>query len=673
LVQRFGKPTSGNAANWFPVANFLGYSTNALVVRTDTTNQRNAVASPTGTITNIPVTSGGAGYITSGVGAAAVVIPAPTASGGVQATATPVISGGVIQSITITNPGTGYDSVPVVTISGTQTTPAVVGTVTTAQGGVKINNEDHYLSSYSNGEGVVGEWAARFPGALGNSLTVSVCDAGGFADWAYKSQFNSAPGTSTWGDTIGATNDEVHVIVIDKDGRWTGIAGSVLERFPYLSKASDAKSPDGTSSYYKNNINTNSKYVWWMDHTTNVTSTGFAVGAVSAAGTYASLLATATGTITVTTSAATVVGVGTNFDSTYVGKKLYNATGVLAGTVLSVTDATHATLTANASVAIAGAAFKIQSASTSALSGGVDHLTSTDAQKMAAFDLMANAEQYDISLLFAGKANYVTANYLIQNIAEVRKDCMAFVSPEDVTTGSPLIGSTSDIADKIIAYRNLLTSSSYGFMDTGYKYQYDKYNDVYRWVPLNGDIAGLAARTDYTNDPWWSIAGYNRGQIKNVVKLAYNPTKTDRDNLYKVGVNPVVSFPGEGTVLFGDKTLQSKPSAFDRINVRRLFITIEKAISTAAKYQLFEFNDPYTRAIFVGMVSPYLRDVQGRRGITDFRVVADESNNTGEIVDTNQFVGDIYVKPTRSINFIQLNFVATRTGVSFSEIAGKTA
>jgi phage tail sheath protein FI len=196
---------------------------------------------------------------------------------------------------------------------------------------------------------------------------------------------------------------------------------------------------------------------------------------------------------------------------------------------------------------------------------------------------------------------------------------------------------------------------------------------VYRWVPLNGDIAGLAARTDYTNDPWWSIAGYNRGQIKNVVKLAYNPTKTDRDNLYKVGVNPVVSFPGEGTVLFGDKTLQSKPSAFDRINVRRLFITIEKAISTAAKYQLFEFNDPYTRAIFVGMVSPYLRDVQGRRGITDFRVVADESNNTGEIVDTNQFVGDIYVKPTRSINFIQLNFVATRTGVSFSEIAGKTA
>ena len=207
-------------------------------------------------------------------------------------------------------------------------------------------------------------------------------------------------------------------------------------------------------------------------------------------------------------------------------------------------------------------------------------------------------------------------------------------------------------------------------MDTGFKYQYDRYNDAYRWVPLNGDMAGLAARTDYTNDAWWSPAGFNRGQIKNVVKLAINPTKTDRDTLYKNGVNPIVSFPGQGTVLYGDKTLQVKPSAFDRINVRRLFIVLEKAIATAAKYQLFEFNDAFTRAQFKNIVEPFLRDVKGRRGVTDFKVVCDESNNTAAVIDSNEFVGDIYIKPTRSINFITLNFIATRTGVDFTTVGG---
>jgi phage tail sheath protein FI len=223
----------------------------------------------------------------------------------------------------------------------------------------------------------------------------------------------------------------------------------------------------------------------------------------------------------------------------------------------------------------------------------------------------------------------------------------------------------------VTGFRDTLTSSSYAVMDSGWKYQYDKYNDVYRWVPLNGDIAGLCVRTDVQRDPWFSPAGLNRGIIKNVVKLSWNPTKAERDSLYKKGVNPVVTFPGEGTILYGDKTLLSRPSAFDRINVRRLFIVLEKAIAKAARSSLFEFNDEFTRAAFVNLVEPYLRDVQGRRGIFDFRVVCDNTNNTAEVIDRNEFVGDIYIKPARSINFIQLNFVAVRTGVSFDEVVGQ--
>ena len=223
----------------------------------------------------------------------------------------------------------------------------------------------------------------------------------------------------------------------------------------------------------------------------------------------------------------------------------------------------------------------------------------------------------------------------------------------------------------IVAYRDTLPSSSYAVMDSGWKYQYDKYNDVYRWIPLNGDTAGLMVRTDSVRDPWFSPAGFNRGNIKNVVKLAYNPSKADRDNLYKNSINPVVTFPGQGTVLYGDKTMTGEPSAFDRINVRRLFIVLEKAVSTAANFTLFEFNDDFTRAQFKNLVEPFLRDVKGRRGITDFVVVCDTTNNTDGVIERNEFVGDIYVKPNRSVNYIQLNFVAVRTGVEFSEIVGQ--
>jgi hypothetical protein len=283
-------------------------------------------------------------------------------------------------------------------------------------------------------------------------------------------------------------------------------------------------------------------------------------------------------------------------------------------------------------------------------------------------DLYQNAEEIDISLFLAGKANTTTANYIIDNVAENRKDCVVFISPERTDVVEQAIGAE---LDQVLAFEAALTQSSYAVVDSGYKYQYDKYNDKFRYVPLNGDIAGLCVRTDTTRDPWYSPAGYNRGIIKNVVKLAYNPKKGERDQLYKAGVNPVITQAGQGTLLFGDKTLLARPSAFDRINVRRLFIVLEKAIATAAKYSLFEFNDEFTRAQFRNLVEPFLRDVQGRRGIYDFRVVCDTSNNTGEVIDRNEFIGDIYIKPAKSINFIQLNFVAVRTGVEFEEIVGK--
>lgn len=291
-----------------------------------------------------------------------------------------------------------------------------------------------------------------------------------------------------------------------------------------------------------------------------------------------------------------------------------------------------------------------------------------DADIIRAYDELKNGDTVDISLCMTADHSETVALDVIQNLAEDRKDCVAFVSPSLANVQA------ADATTEVINFRNNALaniSSSYVIIDSGWKYQYDKYNDVYRWIPLNGDIAGLCARTDSDRDPWFSPAGLIRGQIKNVIKLAYNPTKANRDELYKAGINPVVSFAGEGTMLFGDKTGLGRPSAFDRINVRRLFIVLEKAISKAARSSLFEFNDEFTRAQFVNLVEPFLRTVQGRRGIYDFRVVCDETNNTAEIIDRNEFIGDIYVKPAKSINFIQLNFVAVRTGVSFEEIVGK--
>jgi len=600
LVQRFGKPNDSTAQSFFTAANFLAYTNNLLTVRVDTNGARNAVVTKTGTVTGFTSLVGGDSYVT----APAVTIAAPNVTGGIQATATAVLTSGSVSSITITNPGTGYTSAPTVTIATGPGTDATVTAVITTSG-VKINNFDSYTASYANGEGVVGEWAAKYPGALGNSLKISMADAETYIGWDYETQFDSAPGTSPYAASVSGSNDELHIVVVDVDGLWTGTAGTVLEKYAFVSKAGDAKKSDGTNNYYKNVVNSQSKYIWWMDHTTSV--------------------------------ATSVGGVGTS--------------GVAWGT-----DA-------------AGVGFKDLTTDVSkTLTGGVDDLSATDGELQTGFELFANAELYDISLITLGKASSTVATYVINNVAEVRKDCVAFISPESTSSGDIIIGSGSDAVNAILAYRLALPSTSYAVLDSGYKYQYDRYNDKYRFVPLNGDIAGLSARTDYTNDPWWSPAGLNRGQVKNVVKLAVNPGKTERDNLYKGGVNPVVNFPGEGTVLFGDKTLQAKPSAFDRINVRRLFIVLEKAIATAAKYQLFEFNDSFTRAQFKNLVEPFLRDVQGRRGVTDFRVKCDDTNNTGEVIDRNEFIADIYIKPNRSINFITLNFIAARSSVSFTEI-----
>lgn len=310
--------------------------------------------------------------------------------------------------------------------------------------------------------------------------------------------------------------------------------------------------------------------------------------------------------------------------------------------------------------------------------GGADSnertLSLSDLQ--SGYDFFADKSTYDIRYIIAGKARGATAsiagqtqlaNYIINNVCEARKDCMVFITPSSATVASPTISGTS-APTNLIAFRNAISSSSYAVLDSGYKYRYDNYNRVYRWVPMCGDMAGLMARTAIERDPWYSPAGYNRGKLKNVVKLAFNPNEAQRDTIYPKDINPIITQAGEGTLLFGDKTLQGLGTAFDHINVRMLFITIEKAIQKAAKASLFEFNDAFTRAQFKNIVEPYLRDVQGRRGIYDFKVVCDETNNTPQVIDSNTFIGDIYVKPARSINYIQLNFVAVPTGTAFNEI-----
>ena len=465
----------------------------------------------------------------------------------------------------------------------------------TASGtGILAKNDVHF----STLSPAAGDWVmARHPGVRGNSLQVEVATLAssweGSADW--QSWTEGAPGTSTGAAAVGGSADEIHIVVRDIDGTITGTIGEVLEVFSYLSQGSDVKSTDGTSLYYKDHINTNSKWIRIGNHPAALTDAG----------------ESATG-------------------------NAFTRVNVFSTTV----------------------------------TGGIDNNDIEVGETTAMYAKFADAETVDVSLVFQANSGFnssdtiTLSNYIIA-LCAARKDAVGFVSPERAATANAAAPATS-----VAAWRTGLSSTSYGFADSSSLYVYDKYNDKYRWIAAAGSTAGLTANADLVADAWFSPAGFTRGNVRNVTKLAFNPNQADRDALYKTGVNPIVTFPGSGTVLFGDKTLQTRPSAFDRINVRRLFIVLEKAISSASKASLFEFNDEFTRAQFRNMVEPFLRDVKGRRGITDFKVVCDGTNNTGNIIDTNKFVADIYVKPARSINYITLNFIATRTGVEFSEIAG---
>jgi phage tail sheath protein FI len=543
----------------------------------------------------------------------------------------------------------------------------------TANGtGVLIKNQDDYLDNYSTSNSGRGIVTAKYAGALGNTLRVSICASSA----AYSS--NLTVTDSLRANAVGSGETTINI---------NGNANAAANL-----QSGDLVSVDGGTTYIR---------------VASVNATAIIVASapgIVAAGVpvlrkwqYADQFGIAPGTSDYATAAG---GSNDELHVIVVDEDGQFSNGV-ANTVLEkfafvskASDAkfgdgatnyyvnvlnqrsryvwwtAHADGNSGWGTAAAGttydAANGMRNPTYRSLAGGSNG-TITAGNINTAYGLFANPDSVDISLIVSGPGDATVAGYLVSNIAETRKDCLVFLSP----TKASVVDNIGSESAAVITYRDSLTSSSFSVMDCGYKYQFDKYNDVYRWIPLNADIAGTCARTDIERDPWFSPGGFNRGVIKNVVKLSWNPTKAERDNLYVKGINPVVTFQGEGTVLFGDKTMLSKPSVFDRINVRRLFIVLEKSIAKAARSSLFEFNDQFTRAQFVNLVEPYLRDVQGRRGITDFRVVCDESNNTPNVIDSNQFVGDIYIKPARSVNFIQLNFVAVRTGVSFTEVVGQ--
>ena len=553
LASVFGTPDDDTAVSFFTAANFLGYTNNLQVVRVVGSAAKNAVAS--GSAVLIKNKDDYASNYINGQG-----------NVGIVAAKYPGVLGNSLK-VSIAN-NKGYSQ----TITGTITTLTTSAAVTGV--GTKFDQEITAGSFLYTLDGkIVGQVSSvSSPTALilTGAASQAVTDAGARADWEFKSSFSGAPNTSDFVKNVSGYLDEIHLVVVDTTGAFSGTPGTVLETYPYVSVASDAKKDDGSTNYYKTLLNNSSQYVWWMDHPTG---------------------------------------------------------GINWGNTAATTQFTQLT-----------------NAQTVQLIGGVSDNALTDQNAITGYAMFENAEQVDVSLIPLGGASSTVQGYVIDNVVEARLDCVSFNSP----SLDAVLNNKGFEADTIIQQRGVLPSTSYSVYDTGWKYQYDRYNDVYRWIPLNGDLAGLCARTDHTNDPWWSPAGFNRGQIKNVIKLAYSPNQTDRDKLYPQGVNPVVSFKGQGTVLYGDKTMLSKPSSFDRINVRRLFITLEKAIATASKYSLFEFNDPFTRAQFKSFVEPYLRDVQGRRGITDFLVVCDDTNNTPTVIDGNRFRASIYIKPARS-------------------------
>jgi hypothetical protein len=581
LVSKFGAPNATNAVEFLVAANYISYSPNLFVVRAEGANVLNATAE-------------------TGTGSA--------------------------------NTGTG----------------------------LLIKNDNVWEATYSSGAGDVGPWAAKFAGALGNSIEVSTCataaafestltgtftvaaggvnvvGTGAAADteltvgdlvvlggrsikvasitnadfftlasahitgatagtavrrWEHFNSFDSAPATTAFTAARGGSNDEMHIAVIDKGGAITGVAGSLLEKFQQVSKASDAKSDNGASVFYKDVIANRSTFIRWMDHDADGTNWGNAASGTS----------------------FTAVNTPINYR----------------------------------------------------LAGGSDGAAPSDTQRIAAFRVFANKSNIQINLLPMGVANATVINTVVADIASQRKDVMVCVSPQQ----SDVVNQAGSETQNILTFAATVSKSSFVVFDSNFKFQYDKYNDNYVYVPCNADTAGVMARTDFNQAPWNSPAGFSKGTFLNVTKLAWNPNETERDALYKASINPVFSQTGRGTVLFGDKTFVTSATSFNRINVRRLFIELQQTIGSFAGNVLFEENNQASRTNFVNTVEPYLRDVQARRGITDFRIVCDESNNPSEVVEANEFVCDIFVRPISSVNFIQLNFVSVRGSVSFAEIS----
>ena len=591
LVDTFGEPDSNNFEVFFSAANFLQYSNSLRVVRAAQTNLVNATT--TGCGLQIKNTThyqdnyaDGSGVVgtfaarTAGAhGNTLLVSTCPSATAYEEEGATTVNDG-----------STAVGDTTIVVTDGTQLNVGdIISFSTTAATNDYDDGHQYRITNISTHTLTI----VQKDSGSGGLLTTITNGANVRRRWRYYDSVGTGPGTSPFVSDRSGSGDEIHVVVVDEDGDVTGVPGQVLETFEKLSKAADAKTPQGDTNYYPDVLYAKSQHVYWMDHNTS----------------------------------------GTNWGS--------NASGT--------------TFTA------------VDTPTLESLSGGADGSSVTNGQKKTAYEKFQDAETVDVGLIIAGSGDGTHVENLI-TIAEIRKDAVVFASPERADVVN--VSNSETQKDNVIDFFNSRSSSSYCVFDSGYKYMYDKYSDVYRFVPLNGDIAGLAARTDLVADSWFSPAGFNRGNVRGAVKLAFNPSKSQRDELYMKRINPVCTFPGQGTVLFGDKTALSSPSAFDRINVRRLFITLEKAISTASKFQLFEFNDEFTRANFRAIVEPFLREVQGRRGITDFLVVCDNTNNTGDVIDRNEFVAEIFVKPNRSINFIKLQFVATRTGVAFEEVAG---
>lgn len=463
-----------------------------------------------------------------------------------------------------------------------------------------------------------GAFIAKYPGELGNALKVSIVGTDSengssinFDNWAYKDEFDGAPGTSSFASSLGALHDEIHVVVVDETGDISGTAGTVLETFPYLSVAKNAKASDGTSNYYKDVLKNRSSWIYAGDFHLSGDSDSLNDFAGSNWGNNA-------------TTSGEDFKTGQNFSSTQSSWSFHS--GVTSASI------------------------------------GTDDI-------LRGFDKFEDKDNIEVDFLIAPESIAdATATTIVNDLVGIagttRKDCVAVASPS--RNAVITVGTNAGV----LACNNTYTKSSYLVQDNNYLKVFDKYNDKYIKIPANSSTAGLMAATDLVAAPWFSPAGSRRGRYIGITDIVLSPTKAERDALYKVGINPIANIPGEGIMLFGDKTNESRPSAFDRINVRRLFLGVERAIAIAGRNVMFEFNDEFTRAEFVNIVEPFLREIQGRRGITDFRVVCDETNNTPAVVDRNEFIASIFIKPARSINYVTLNFVAVRTGVEFEEVVG---